>query len=388
MNRPPSDKPHILFLFSDTGGGHRSAAEAIIEAINLESPGCLSTEMIDIFRDYAPPPMDLLPRAYPPMAQVPDVWELGYHLSNGPRRTRAINEMFWPYVSRAAYRLIDEHPCDLFVSVHPLANTPFLRALGPENRIPFFTVVTDMVSTHAFWYHHEADLVIVATEQARESGISYGLAPERIHVVGLPVADRFCQPPGDRQAIRASLGWPPDLPVILMVGGGEGMGPLERTAHAVAEAGFNATLVIITGRNRKLKERLEKESWPLPVFIYGFVREMPDFMGAADILVTKAGPGTICEAFIAGLPIILYNRMPGQEDGNVDFVVSEEAGIWAPQPAQVVAGLRRWLENPAERDRVAANSRNRARPEASRQIARLIAARLSINTPLNETKGR
>jgi len=335
--------------------------------------------MVDIFRDYAPPPMDHFPEAYPPMARVPDVWKLGYHLSDGLRRTRAINEMFWPYVSRAAYRLVDEHPCDLFVSVHPVAITPIIHALGPGNRIPFFTVVTDMVSTHAFWYHSWADLVVVATPEARERAILHGLKSEQIRVIGLPVADRFCQPLGDRQALRAQLGWPQDLPVILLVGGGDGMGPLERTAHAIAEAGFAAAMVVITGRNRKLKNRLEKADWPLPVFVYGFVREMPDFMRAADILVTKAGPGTICEAFIAGLPMVLYSRMPGQEDGNVDYVINENAGVWAPQPRQVVAVINNWLENPVEREKVAATCRRLARPDAARQIARLIAERLGVS---------
>jgi 1,2-diacylglycerol 3-beta-galactosyltransferase len=101
-------------------------------------------------------------------------------------------------------------------------------------------------------------------------------------------------------------------------------------------------------------------------------------MRAADILVTKAGPGTICEAFIAGLPMILYSRMPGQEDGNVDYVIAKNAGVWAPQPRQVVAVIKNWLDNPAEREKVAATCRQLARPDAARQIARLIAERLDV----------
>ncbi len=73
---------------------------------------------------------------------------------------------------------------------------------------------------------------------------------------------------------------------------------------------------------------------------------MPDFMRASDCLITKAGPGTISEAFIAGLPMILYSYMPGQEDGNIDYVVNEGAGVWAPRPELVVSALRRWLNDP------------------------------------------
>lgn len=156
------------------------------------------------------------------------------------------------------------------------------------------------------------------------------------------------------------------------------MGPLEKTAHAIAAARLPAALVIVTGRNRKLKKRLENYIWPMPTFIYGFVREMPDFMQAADVLVTKAGPGTLSESFIAGLPIIMYSRMPGQEDGNVTYVVEEGAGIWAPQPEEVVAALWDWLNNPEKRYKAAQACKHLARPKASRTIARHIASKLEI----------
>ncbi len=71
---------------------------------------------------------------------------------------------------------------------------------------------------------------------------------------------------------------------------------------------------------------------------------MPDFMQASDVLVTKAGPGTISKSFIAGLPIIMYSRMPGQEDGNVTYVVDEGAGVWAPTPEEVVDALHQLVE--------------------------------------------
>src|SRR3990170_8598397 len=171
MRLPPTERPHLLFLFSDTGGGHRSA--------------------------------------------------------------RLITATTWPYVRRNAHALVSQNPCDLVVSVHPLANAPILHALG-RDRPEFVTVVTDLVTTHALWFHHRADLCVVPTEQAYQRAIDNGMEPEQVKVVGLPVADRFCQQNGDKQALRARLGWPVDLPVILLVGGSEGMGPLERSAYAIA----------------------------------------------------------------------------------------------------------------------------------------------------------
>jgi 1,2-diacylglycerol 3-beta-galactosyltransferase len=96
-------------------------------------------------------------------------------------------------------------------------------------------------------------------------------------------------------------------------------------------------------------------------------------MRAADVLITKAGPGTISEAFIAGLPIILYSKVPGQEDGNVGYVVEEGAGVWAPEPEKVVAALWNWLEHPERLKKAAETAGRLARPDAARQIARLLA---------------
>src|SRR5512133_2371080 len=254
------DLPHIVFLFSYTGGGHRSATEAIIEAIELEFPNRITYEMVDLFREYAPPPFNKAPEIYPPLSRMPYAWSFGYRQTNSPRRSRNINNMAWPYIRRAIYRLMEEHPCDLIVSVHPLMNTPVLRTLRKRSN-PFVTVVTDMVSTHAFWFDNRADLIIVPTELARQNGVSFGISPEKLQVVGLPVADRFCHIKEDPMDIRKRLGWPLDIPVIMLVGGGEGMGPLEKTAHAINEAGFKAALVIIAGRNREMKTRLENYPW-------------------------------------------------------------------------------------------------------------------------------
>ena len=369
LNNP--NKPRVLFLFSDTGGGHRSAAEAIIEAIHLEFPGQIECAMVDILKHYAPPPINRAPQIYPPLSRHLTLWSSGYRLSDGRRRTLVFYNAIWPYIRRPLSRLFDERPSDLLVSVHQLINVPVAR-LAEEHGVPFVTVVTDMVTTHAAWYAPRARHVVVPTEEAFRRGVKNYMRPEQMSVVGMPVADRFCQPVGDRAANRAALGWGNQRPVILMVGGGEGMGPLEAMAAALDESGLDLSLAVVCGRNKTLKSNLEKRKWRIPAHIYGFVTEIPRFMQSADILVTKAGPGTISEAFIAGLPMVLYSRMPGQEDGNVTYVEETGSGVWAPEPDQMVAAVRRWLEYPLEWGRAAEKCRELARPRAAREIARIL----------------
>ena len=371
MTRKTADKPHILFLFSDTGGGHRSAAQAIIEALETYHPGKVTTEMLDFFVEYAPPPFDMAVTTYAPMAQVPDVWELGYKLSNGKWRGKLVQDVLWPYIRKSAERLVKEHPCDLFLSVHPIINTPILRALG-DDHVPYLVVITDMVSTHAFWYNTKSTLTMTPTEVARLRGIGIGMDPKKIKMVGQPIADKFRRPSASKQELREMLGWPQDKTVALIVGGGDGMGPVAETVKAVGQSGVDLALAVIAGRNESLKRNLENLDLKTPTFVYGFVDNMPDLMNAADILLTKAGPGTISEGFIAGLPLILYSKMPGQEDGNVDFVLNEGAGVWAPAVEDVLNTLRYWTSNPEVLAEIAAISKSLAHPDASYDIAQEI----------------
>jgi 1,2-diacylglycerol 3-beta-galactosyltransferase len=179
---------------------------------------------------------------------------------------------------------------------------------------------------------------------------------------------------------RQLLGWPQDKKIILLVGGGEGMGPLAEMARAIDESGLDVCLVIVTGRNSKLEAELKEQTWENTAFIYGFTRKMADFMRASDVIVTKAGPGTIAEALNAELPIILYDKLPGQEDGNVDFVLAEQVGVWAPEPLAVVRTLTRWICRPDEREKVVKNCQRTARPEASREIALILGNQVGLIT--------
>ncbi len=380
MSNQPK-KPHVLILFSDTGGGHRSAAEAVVEAIGLEYGDAITTEMVDFFKEHTPMPINRLPQWYPYMVKAPQLWGAGFHISDGRAQARALTFTLWPAVSRIARKIVDSHPCDLIVTVHPLANSFIIKALGKKGP-PFITVVTDMVTTHALWFDKRADLICVPTDIARFRAIEYGMEPENVFTTGQPVAERYAAPAGNKAELREKLGWPKDKFIAVLVGGGEGMGPLAQTARAIEESGIkDVAVVVVAGRNERLKATLEEHDWQIPAKIYGFTRELPDFMRAADVLITKAGPGTIAESLNAHLPIILYAKLPGQEDGNVTYVRETGTGVWAPTPQRVVATLREWAENPALRQKVVEACKKAARPDSSRNIARLIGMKLGMPKP-------
>ena len=375
-----AERRRAVFLFSDTGGGHRSAAEAVAEAVARHAADDVEVLLVDALHNYAPTPFNRLPGLYPRMVRTPRMWGMGFRVSNGRQRGRVLTTLIWPYVRRASQRLVAEVSADLFVSFHPLLIAPTLKALG-STPPPFFAVVTDLVTGHSLWYHHRLDLCFLPTAEAEHRALVNGMKPERLRVVGLPVAERFCTPPGDRARLRAELGWPQDRPMVLVVGGGEGMGPLFETACAIARSGVEAGLAIVTGRNENLRRRLEQVAWEIPTWVYGFEQRMPQMMQAATLLVTKAGPSTIAEAANAGLPVVLYSYLPGQEEGNVEYVVSGGLGRWAPGAVQTSAAVRDLLANPEELERAVSACRRAARPRAADEVATAIIARLRDGRP-------
>src|SRR5512135_2688230 len=165
MDNDRHRRPHIVFYFSDTGGGHRSAAEAIIEAMELDYGDSFTSEMVDFYKEYGPGLFKRMPELYPEMVKAKSLWRASFYATDGRAQVRLMTGSLWPVMRAATRKLIRNHPADLLVTVHPLANAFALMALGSKH-IPFFTVVTDLVTTHAFWFDGRADRILVPTELA------------------------------------------------------------------------------------------------------------------------------------------------------------------------------------------------------------------------------
>ena len=337
----------VLLLFSDTGGGHRSVAEALAEAFGRQAP---STRVIllDLLHARTHFPLNQAGQIYQFMVQrAPVLWRALWRLGEDAGRLALMMRLCTPLIGPVRTCLREQSP-DLVISVHGLLNHVPLRILREVgNPAPFVTVVTDWVTVHQAWLCAEVDLCVVPSEPAARRAEAIGIPPHRLRVVGMPVSSRFRPLEQDaKRPLRGRLGLDPDRPAVLLAGGGGGIGSLERIAtsiaHAMAELGLGQ-LIIICGRNEPLRRRLAGRRWPLPVVVQGFVTDMPDWMGCADLIITKAGPSTIAEALAAGVPMILYGFITGQEEGNVPYVVDHGAGVYVTDPADIARTVTEWL---------------------------------------------
>lgn len=368
------NKKRVLFLFSDTGGGHRSAFQAIRDAMQMRYGDKVEFEAVDVLRELKWP-LNKQPEMYPVVVNNSKLlWYLLYRSTDGKRRVQLIRQMIYMNNRKNLRRIVNEHPADVVICTHSVIADPTLRAfLTLEERPPFLTVVTDLVTTPTFWYDPRVERCFVPTQEAYDRGIKLGMSPDQMRVTGLPVNPHFIESMTTREEARKEFGLDPDLPAVMMVAGSDGMGTIFKMVKALDKEQVNAQIVVIAGRNEELKAKLEAYEWHTPHHIFGYVSnqsEMPRLMVACDIIVTKAGPSTISEASIAGLPMILSDRIPGQETGNVQLVIENEAGVYLPKPSKVAKTVAEWLaegkEGLAQRSE---NARRLARPQAVWEIA-------------------
>lgn len=377
------DAKRVLLLYSDTGGGHRSPARAVAHALLALYGERVRVEMVDAFADYAPWPLNRAAAIYRHLVGWRGwPWALAYHLSDGPRRAAWLVRCFWPWVATHLRRLFRDHPADAVISCHPGLNHASGWALADAGLdIPLITLVVDLATAHALWSAPEARRVLVPTERARRRALACGVLDERIAVAGLPVRGCFRQAAGeDTGAVRRRLGLGTERPVVLVMNGGEGMGSCYHTCVGLAESDVRAQIVVIAGRNERLRSRLAAKAWPLPMRVEGFVDNVHEWMKAADLLVSKAGPSTIAEASLLGLPMVLSGALLGQERPNVEYVVRAGAGLWAPTPQQTVEAVRRLVGGDGARlERMARRARALARPDAAERVARVVGAAIGVD---------
>jgi 1,2-diacylglycerol 3-beta-galactosyltransferase len=403
----------VLFLSSDTGGGHRASAEALANQFLIQYPGS-TYELVDLWTDHGVLPYRTLVSTYKHMSAHPNQWKLFYHLSNTKLNEVCANIHSKITCGARIKKRLESHDPDVIISVHPTMNhTPLLKTqqISKETgkHIPFFTVVTDLGSGHCMWFEKNVDKLYVASDRlyklARRRG---GTPKERLVMAGLPIRHGFAvqaeklgfdrtKPEGKayQKAMREELGMDGDKPMVLVMGGGEGVGSLsdivDELYAELYEQGVDATICVVCGRNEKLQEDLSTRDFAqtvkniqaksgngrkrrflrrilrrkskdsdestvtsdadttgkgqISVVPLGFVTSMPEYMVAADVLVSKAGPGTIAEAAAVGLPVMMTSFLPGQEAGNVDVVIESGFGEFNNKPSQIADIVTSWLQD-------------------------------------------
>jgi 1,2-diacylglycerol 3-beta-galactosyltransferase len=370
----------LLFLIADTGGGHRAAATAVERQMAETAPGAFEVTILDPFSVAKQRVVAGAAELYGPITRYARwLWGGLYHATNNRPAVRLLEGTVLRSVTGAVADAIERLDPDCVVSFHPLLNHISVRAVRAHTRsIPVITVITDLVDIHASWVSPDVDAVVVPSPGGFERCRRAGIPASRCHDFGLAVDQRFTHLPNDpaeRAALRRRLGLRPDSFAVLVCSGADGSGGIVRNARAIAATDIDLDLVVICGRNERARSALSelRTSGGREVRVLGYVTDMPDWMRASDVIVTKAGPGTIAEALCCGLPLLLVWYLPGQERGNVEWVVDIGAGRFVPRATQLVDAVAELAVPGSETlATMRAAVHSAARPDATRRIAGLI----------------
>jgi 1,2-diacylglycerol 3-beta-galactosyltransferase len=202
--------------------------------------------------------------------------------------------------------------------------------------------------------------------------------PERkIKVIGMPIDPKFFLRDQQKQMARRKDHLQPRLFTVLLMGGGEGAGKMYEIIKELNKSELKLQLIVIAGRNRQLEAKLKRNvhRFRFPMRIYGFTDQVHELMAESDLIITKAGPGTIAEALAMNLPLIITSWLPGQEEGNVEFVVRENVGRVSRDPERVVELIKE-IKETSQFEKMKQNVKRVARPQAALDIARQIFAYL------------
>lgn len=376
-----ADRVALLFLLADTGGGHRSAARAVCEALEEAYPGRFRPVLCD---PLAGPGSARLLRwvtgLYGPVTRLaPWAWGAVYYACDARWVMRLLQRTLLALADGPVLGAVAAHGPAAIVSFHPLTGGAAAKAGRRQSRgVPTVTVVTDLVTSHAAWQLGGPDLMAVPSATVRRHGRRDGLAANHWVAAGLPVAAGFRGgplAPGERAALRRSLSMRERGFLAVLTGGGEGSGGMARRAAAILRSSDDICVVAICGRNLRLRRKLARRAARAGgrLKVLGFAENMSDWLRCADVVIGKAGPATIAEAACCGAPLLLTSHLPGQERGIARLVAEAGAGRAAPRRRQMLRDLGELRRNPAALEAMRAASAGLGRPGAAAAVAALLA---------------
>src|SRR5882762_5805812 len=374
--------PKILIISSDTGGGHRSAAAAIVAGVQKFFDG----------QSYAVRVVRAVEESHSITAKMVGLYN--WLLRNKQHWMKylywAMNK-FRPETRDFFHRRCVGYVVELFerwcphivVSVHPLTQHNFARVLKElklADRVPLVTVVTDPY--YGFWKGWACDdvsLYLVASGEARQQLIDYGIAPERIKISGMPVHPKF-DFPGEQaaQAARTALGLDAEKFTVFLNAGWEGGGNVPEIFRELVRGELDVQAIFLAGKNEALKNEAETEAAEarFPVKVIGYSDEVEQLMRAANVMISKLGGLSTFEALNCRVPIIadVTTRPMPQEASTVNLIVKGGAAVLLQRASDIVPVVRRMIDDSKHYAALRAATITIALPNATKRIVEEITA--------------
>lgn len=378
----------VLIMSASTGGGHNRAARAIKEELTNKSIDgiTIDCEIIDSLKIVNGTMDKLISRGYEKSAKyTPKAWGGVYKMSdaNIVSKHEYKGNLFNTLLASKLKKLLKERKPDLIIGTHPFPmialstlkkKYPYRNAFNSFFVPPLISVLTDYTA-HSTYIQDEIDYYIAGDEYVKEVLISEGVDGDKIKPYGIPVEKSFLEH-REKSVVLEELGLAPDKFTVLLMGGSFGAGNIKDTLKELLEIDRDFQIIVITGRNETLKEKLEKslEKYTIDknISILGFTQDMNDILSAVDIIVSKPGGLTTTECLLKELPMIIPYYIPGQEEENMDFLSNCGAALRTSKKFTISVLLKVLIDNPMRMELLKNNIKSVKKQNTAEDIANLV----------------
>jgi UDP-N-acetylglucosamine:LPS N-acetylglucosamine transferase len=388
----PQNTPKILIISSDTGGGHRSAAQTILEGANrfwkgksvavrivkaVEESHHITGKLVGVYNWILRNRQHWMKYVYWAMNRFrPETREFVHRRCIG--FCAEIFEKWCPHI---------------VVSVHPLTQHIFariLKELNLSNQIPLVTVVTD--PCYGFWKGwacSDVSLYLVANDESRRQLVDYGISPEKIKISGMPIDPKFHEiSERDAQKARQAFGLDAEKFTVFVNAGWVGGGNIPQIFRELVRGELDVQAIFLAGKNEELKKEAEElaKTAKFPVKVIGYSDDIEKLMQSANVMISKLGGLTTFEALACRLPIIADATTPPmpQEAGTVNMIAKRGAGILLKKASDIIPTIQSLLGDSKKYSDMKAATLGLAAPNSTEMIIKEIAALLPANIQIKK----
>lgn len=365
-------KKKILILFAPLGMGHVKVAEALKEAFYRENK--CEVECANILDFTSKIFRVSLPRLYDfTSAYFPAGYRWAYHYYNDSRRQKIIHEIPKIFLQSKFVQWLKALNPDCIISTHPLPLQ--LVTLTKERRI--INILSANVCTdfgyHSIWLNQDVNYYFVANTEIQQKLILNGVKKNQVFVTGIPIAKKFAEP-GNKEELSRKIHFDPEIPTFLFIGGILKKNEIEIVYRGIAKKMPHFQCIVVSGRDKKLEKELHSSFLQKKnaVRIFGFSNVLHEFMAVSDLVVSKTGGSTVSECLAAGLPMIIYKIIPGQEEENLKFLLRHKAAIKANTPQEIAKAAYELISNKPLLEAMKKNCRELGKPDAAHVVAQIV----------------
>ncbi|MBI5415225.1 MAG: glycosyltransferase [Candidatus Omnitrophica bacterium] len=372
-NRTSEQKRRILLMYITRVSGHRQATLAIQQALRQLDPG-IEAPAINGFGYTYPLLEKIVNKAYMSVIKrTPKVWDYLYDNPSIVKSSQSIQNFLHKTSHAKIGKLFARHRPGAIVCTQAFP-CGMVADYKREHKldVKLIGVLTDF-APHSYWINEGVDCYIVPSEDVKERLVTKGVASELIRAYGIPLRAKFAARL-DPKPIAEKMGLDPGVPTVLVMGGGQGLGPIKKIVESLARIRMYVQVIVLAGTNKKIVQSLRKFAArsDKKILITEFATNVDELMELATIIVTKPGGMTTAESLAKGLPMVIVNPIPGQEMRNTDFLIQKGIGIRVHEVNAVGEEIELLLNAPERLEAMSKAAYANAKPYASLDIARLI----------------